>query len=162
MALAIGCLSTQAVALEPPPPSPPPPTRSDISLELARQGVETALAVCNGRGEKVIAEVVDWAGNTKVLMTSDGALPYYKAAQSLAYTALKTRISSGDFTKKSGPDLPARLAADPKLGFGPGGIPILKGDLVLGAISVVGSKDDACARAGRDKIEAGLKIQKSN
>jgi len=131
-------------------------------LDLARQGVETALAVCNGRGDKVIAEVVDWEGNVKVLMTSDGALPYYKGAQSLAYTALKARISSDDFTKRAGPNLATVLAADPKLGFGPGGVPIMKGDLVLGAISVVGSRGDDCARAGRDKIEAGFKSQKSN
>ena len=48
----------------------------------------------------------------------------------------------------------------PNMSLLPGGIPIMKGDVLLGAISTSGAaayEEEKCAKAGLDRIQARLK-----
>jgi len=159
------------------PPPPPPPLPADISLDLARQAVEAAIATCNSLGDRVVAEVVDREGNVKVLMMADGAQRgLLETARKGAHTVLTTGMSSGEygrsFTVNNGQPFPfnldvfaanAALKADPDLWPDPGAVPIRKGGSIVGSISVAGTRliprnggQEPCAIAGRDKIEAGF------
>ena len=82
-------------------------------------------------------------------------------SQRKAYTARTFRISSGEFAQrvKDNPSISAVhltgiIAAQ-------GALPIKAGDEVIGAVGVSGApggeKDEACAKAGLDKIADQLK-----
>lgn len=165
----------------PPPPRPPLPT--DIPLDLARQAVEAAIATCSSLGDRVVAEVVDREGNAKVLMIADGAQRgLLETARKGAHTVLTKGMSSGEYGRSfyvdNGKPYPfnldvwagnAALKSDPDLWMNPGAVPIRKGGVIVGAISVAGTRliprnggQEPCAIAGRDKIEAAFQDQTSN
>lgn len=166
------------VVLVPPPPRPPLP--ADISLDLARQAVDAAIATCNALGDRVVAEVVDREGNIKVLMIADGAQRgLIETARKGAHTVLTQGMSSGEYGRSfyvdNGKPYPlnldvfagnAALKADPDLWMNPGAVPIRKGGVIVGAVSVAGTRliprnggQEPCAIAGRDVIEAGFQDQ---
>lgn len=165
------------------PPPPPPPLPADISLDLARQAVEAAIATCSSLGDRVVAEVVDREGNAKVLMIADGAQRgLLETARKGAHTVLTKGMSSGEYGRSfyvdNGKPYPfnldvwagnAALKADPDLWMNPGAVPIRKGGVIVGAVSVAGTRliprnggQEPCAIAGRDKIEAAFRDQTPN
>ena len=121
-----------------------------------------ALDQCRKNGFKVTVTVLDRLGRTKVVLHDDDANPH-TAENSLrkAYTSLTSRVPSGEYGR--------RVTADPKL-VGllsleqmtsvEGGLPIMAGKDLVGAIGVSGApggdKDAACAQAGIDHIAKSL------
>ena len=95
IALAISCVTTQAAAIEPPPPRVVLP---DISLGLARQGADAALAACKAKAINVVVEVTDRDQNIRTLLVSDFTdLRAYDLARKNVYTVLNKGISSGEY-----------------------------------------------------------------
>ena len=77
---------------------------------------------------------------------------------------MKYKISSGEVAAKAktDPALDAEIKANPDIGtIRQGGVPIMSGGELLGAFAVSGApggdKDEACAKAGLDKIADQLK-----
>jgi uncharacterized protein GlcG (DUF336 family) len=131
-------------------------TQRILSLPAAKIIAEAALAECSSRGFRTAVAVVDRAGNLLVLLRHEQASPAtIDMARGKAYTALIFRTSTLEFQ--------ARTAADPVLApqrdvpgilaLG-GGVPIVSGEEILGAVASSGSNqttDDECARAGLAK-----------
>jgi uncharacterized protein GlcG (DUF336 family) len=95
-------------------------------------------------------------------LRGDGSSPHtFENSLRKAYTARTFRSPSGDLAErvKTNPTLSAVylhnvIAAQ-------GALPIKLGDEVIGAVGVSGApggeKDEACSKAGIDKVAAGLK-----
>jgi len=123
------------------------------------------VATCTTNGYKTTATVVDSAGVPIVILSGDGA-PERTQAVGLSKTAttLKYKVPSGEIADKVKTDaaLDAEVKADPKIGTARrGALPIKVGSEIIGALSVSGApggdKDEACAKAGIDKVAGDLK-----
>jgi uncharacterized protein GlcG (DUF336 family) len=131
-------------------------TQRILSLPAAKVIAEGALAECASRGFRTAVAVVDRAGNLLVLLRHEQASPAtIDMARGKAYTALIFRTSTLEFQ--------TRTAADPALApqrdvpgilaLG-GGVPIVSGEEIIGAVASSGSNqttDDECAKAGLAK-----------
>lgn len=134
-----------------------------ISLELAREAAAGALAQCRKDNYRVTVTVLDRAGTIKAVLRDDTAPPHTVDTSSRkAYTAANFRVSTTEFAK--------RLASNPAAAnlkdiegviVLSGGLPIVAGAEVIGAIGVAGApggdKDEVCAQAGISKIADKLK-----
>jgi uncharacterized protein GlcG (DUF336 family) len=120
------------------------------------------METCTKQGFQVSVNVVDRAGAVKVMLRGDGANPHtVENSQRKAYTARTFRISSGEFRDRT---QDASRAAQRSLSGViaiQGGLPIMVGNDVIGGVGVSGSpggeKDEACAKAGIDKVADQLK-----
>ncbi|MEI9892126.1 MAG: heme-binding protein [Caulobacteraceae bacterium] len=144
-----------------PPPPPPPPS---VPAMLALEAAQTALTTCTANGYNVGASVVDSSGATRVLIGVDAARQGgLDSSIKKAFTAvtLATPTSVTEAAAKTDDAVKAKLAADPRLFARAGGVPILIGGKLVGAIGVGGApggeKDEACALAGLAKIKDRLK-----
>jgi len=134
----------------------------DLSLATALTIATTVADTCKAQGYRVSVTVVGREGQALVVLRGDGASPHtVENSRRKAYTARTFRRSSGDFVKlvKDNPTtglvhLKGVIAAQ-------GALPIKLGDEVIGAVGVSGSpggdKDEACAKAGLDKVADQLK-----
>jgi uncharacterized protein GlcG (DUF336 family) len=129
----------------------------DISAEMAVAVATTAIAACKASGYAVSATVVGRNGEIIVQIRGDNTGPHtIENSFRKAYTARTLRSPSGD--------LVTRLKNDPSLGLihltnviaNQGALPIKVGDQVIGAAGASGApggeKDEACVKAGIDKI----------
>ncbi len=139
-----------------------PPARS-IPLGLAMEASRTALDACTARGSPATVEIVDLNGLTKVVLSADGArTSSFEYVRRKAYTVLRKGVSSRDFGRSLGklPENPPPFEGDPNLIQYAGALPVLRGAVMIGVISVSGptgeDDDEACARAGLDRIAARL------
>ena len=140
------------------------PPRGGPPLALALEAVQTAEAACHARGYKVTALIVDNHGALVALLSGDGAS--YKTPEFAGYkaaTVLKFRVASRVISDRADhdPALVAELQADPKINAAHiGGLPIMAGNEMIGAIAVSGApggeNDEACAKTGLDKIASRL------
>lgn len=136
------------------PPNVPIPTEKSIPLDQALEAVQAALAACTAKNSPATAEVMDLNYNPKVLLSSDGARSNsFEPARRKAYTALKKGMASGAFAKSIGsPPVNTVIEGDPNLRASAGGLPILKGGVIIGALAVSSptgqDTDEACAQAG--------------
>jgi uncharacterized protein GlcG (DUF336 family) len=135
-----------------------------ISAVLANEAVEAAVSFCASQGYTESAAVVDIDGVALATLRGDGAGVHTPdSAIDKAYTSVSlksdtlTLVSTvQDQLTPAGPfsKLPHLLL------FG-GGVTIKLGAEVIGAIGAAGAPggklDDACARAGLDKIKDRLK-----
>ena len=162
-AISLACTSTLALAQAAAPARGP-------QMALALEAAQTAVSTCTTNGSKVSAAVVDSAGVLRVLLSADGAgKESVDTSTKKAFTANALKASTYDMLQKMKTDqaLAAKLNADPSLRLRPGGLPIMVGDEVIGAIGVGGTPtrngvaggegDAACAKAGLDKIKDRLK-----
>jgi uncharacterized protein GlcG (DUF336 family) len=131
---------------------------------LALEAAQTAISTCTANGYHAAASVVDSAGVLKVLLAADGTRKLaVEASTKKAETAnaLKAATSSVLEQMKTDNALVAKVSADPTLFVRAGGIPLMVGSDVIGAIGVGGApggeKDEACAKAGVEKVQARLK-----
>jgi uncharacterized protein GlcG (DUF336 family) len=154
--LALTLAATQTSA-QPPVPAKP------FAYALALDAAQAALASCQPAGP-VVVEVMDTAFNPKVILVADGSRPnLIEFARRKAYTVIKKGVSSGDFGKQVGPQGRGAppIEGDANLITFAGGLPIKVGDETIAAISVSGpngpAADEACAKAGLDKIGDRLK-----
>jgi uncharacterized protein GlcG (DUF336 family) len=133
-----------------------------LSAPLAVAIAQTAYEACTQQGHRVSVAVVGLEGETLVAIRGDGASPHtFENSQRKAYTARTFRVPSGEFAQRV-KDNPAsgqtHLTGVIAL---QGALPIKFGDSVIGAVGVSGApggeKDEACAKAGIDKVADQLK-----
>jgi uncharacterized protein GlcG (DUF336 family) len=140
------------------------PPHGGPPLTLALEAVQTAEATCHAKGYNVTALIVDYHGALIALLSGDGAsymtpdFAAYKAA-----TVMKFRVASRVVSDRADhdPALVAELKADPKINAAHiGGLPIMAGGEMIGAIAVSGApggeNDEACDKAGLGKIASRL------
>jgi len=134
----------------------------DLTASIAFTIAETAIATCKENGYKVSVTVVGRNGEIILQVRGDDANPHtMENSMRKAYTARTTRSPSGALVD--------RLKADPTLPFVhltniiaiQGALPIKVGDDVIGAAGAsgapAGEKDEACVKAGLDKVADQLK-----
>jgi len=134
-----------------------------IPAELAAQAVAAAVAKCASQGYAETAVLVDVDGVRQAVLRGDrtGAHTLDSAYQK-AYTAASFKNDTSALVERS-KTVPgfANLFTLPNLLLFGGGVVIKLGDEVVGAIGAAGAPgadlDDACARAGLDKIKDQLK-----
>ena len=135
-----------------------------IPLNLALEGVSTAIASCHRAGFNVSALVVDAAGVPIALASGNGAAAItQRIAMGKAQTVVRYKMTSGKAAEKAAADpaFMSLLSADPQVGPPrQGGIPIVAGAKMVGAIAVsgapTGDKDEPCAIEGLSKIQNRL------
>lgn len=139
-----------------------------IPAVLALEAVGAAVAACTAQGYGVTATVIDADAQRIAMLRGDTAgVHTFDASWGKAYTAVGfapiARLdSSGELAARlaqfSARQPPGTLAFQPPehMIFRAGGLTIKLGDEVIGAIGVGGAPtaeaDEACARAGLDKI----------
>jgi len=133
-----------------------------LSTPQALTIAQTAYDTCKAQGYHVSVHVLGREGQVLVALRGDGSSPHtFENSQRKAYTARTFKSPSGDFAQ--------RVKDNPTIGVVhlagviavQGGLPILAGDEAIGGVGVSGApggdKDEACAKAGIDKIAAALK-----
>jgi len=134
----------------------------DLSASMAITIAQTAIETCKANGYAVSATVVGRNGEIIVQVRGDNTGPHtIENSMRKAYTARTFRAPSGALVE--------RLKADPTLGLihltnviaNQGALPIKVGDEVIGAAGASGApggeKDEACVKAGIDKVADQLK-----
>ena len=134
----------------------------DLSLALALTIATTAADTCKAQGYRVSVTIVGRDGQVIVLLRGDNASPHtVENSQRKAYTARTFRVPSGEFAQRV-KDNPTNGAVHlTGIMAAQGALPIKVGDEVIGAVGVSGApggeKDEACAKAGLDKVADQLK-----
>ena len=136
--------------------------QKSLSAAIAMTIAQTALETCTAQGYRVSVHVVGRNGEVLVAIRGDGASPHtMENSQRKAYTARTFRQPSGQFAK--------RVKDDPTIGLvhlsgviaNQGALPIMVGEEVIGAVGASGApggeKDEACVKAGIDKVADQLK-----
>ena len=133
-------------------------TEKTLTLDAALDVATATLARCRKDGYTVTVTVLDRSGRTKVVVHDDGANPHtIENSLRKAYTALTYREPSGAFGKRitANPTGAGVLHLD-KITASEGGLPIVAGKEVVGAVGVSGApggdKDAVCGQAGIDRL----------
>jgi uncharacterized protein GlcG (DUF336 family) len=136
-----------------------------MTPETALAAARAALEHCRARGYQVGVAVVDRAGLVQALLRDRYAGAHtIDVAADKAWTAASFRIPTTELARETqaGRPMSGIRAASRVLAIG-GGLPIEAGGATLGAIGVSGAPggeaDDACAKAGIDKIADDLELQ---
>ena len=132
-----------------------------LSAPLANEAVGAAVASCAQQGYPETAVVVDTDGVTQALLRGDGAgVHTLDSAHDKAYTSVTFRADTGALLDRA-PAIGPLVARLPHLLLFQGGVVIRIGSEVIGAIGAAGAPggnlDEACARAGLDKISDRLR-----
>ncbi len=133
-----------------------------LSTQIALTIAQTAYDSCSKQGYHVSVHVLGREGQVLVAIRGDDSSPHtLENSLRKAYTARTFRAPSGEFAQ--------RVKNDPTTGAvhlagviaAQGALPIKVGDEVIGAVGVSGApggeKDEACSKAGIDKVAAELK-----
>ena len=134
-----------------------------IPAALALEAVGAAVEACKGQGYAESAVVVDASGARQAVLRGDDAgIHTLDSAYGKAYTSASFKAPSGAVAERLLAHPPsAQLGLLPHVLLLGGGLPIKVGDEVVGAIGAAGApgadKDEACAKAGFDKIADRLK-----
>jgi uncharacterized protein GlcG (DUF336 family) len=136
--------------------------QKSLSASMALTIAQTAIDTCKANGYAVSVTVVGRNGEILVQVRGDGTGPHtMENSMRKAYTSRTFRIPSGDMVQ--------RLKDNPQLGLihlsnviaNQGALPIKVGEDTIGAAGASGApggeKDEACIKAGIDKIAAMLK-----
>ena len=137
-------------------------TQKSLSASMALTIAQTTIETCKANGYAVSATVVGRNGEVLVQVRGDGTGPHnMENSMRKAYTSRTFRIPSGDMVE--------RLKANPQLGLihltnviaNQGALPIKVGDETIGAAGASGApggeKDEACVKAGIEKVAHLLK-----
>jgi uncharacterized protein GlcG (DUF336 family) len=137
-------------------------TEKTLSVATSITIAQTAYESCKTQGYHVSVHVVGREGQVLVGLRGDGTSPHtFENSQRKAYTARTFRTPSGEFAQriKDSQTLGASLLTG--VIAIQGGLPIKVGDDVIGGVGVSGApggdKDEACSKAGIDKIADQLK-----
>src|SRR5262245_2147711 len=137
-------------------------TRKDLSAAMAITIAQTTMATCTANGYRVSVTVVGRNGEPLLQVRGDGTGPHtLENSFKKAYTSRTFRIPSGEMEErlKKNPQMGAQYLT----GFttGRGALPIMVGEDVIGAVGASGApggeKDEACVKAGIDKVADQLK-----
>ena len=137
-------------------------THKDIPMLMAVTMAETAIATCKTNGYNVSANVVGRGGEVIVAMRGDGTGPHtLENSMKKAYTAKAQRRPSGEFAASLKDNLTPGALRLTNIVPAQGALPIKVGEDVIGALGVSGApggdKDEACAKAGIEKVADQLK-----
>ena len=137
-------------------------THKDLSAAIALTMAEAAVATCKANGYNVSANVVGRNGEIIVAMRGDNTGPHtLENSMKKAYTAKAQRRSSGEFATAIKDNPTAGALSLTNITPAQGALPIKVGEDTIGAIGVSGApggdKDEACAKAGIDKVADQLK-----
>ncbi len=129
-------------------------SRQTISSAAALAAVEAAVACGLARGVSVVAAVVDASGDLMACLRANGAFSASVGiAKDKAYTAAVFGASTDDLSTAliGNPVLHHGIAIRPGVVLFGGGLPIVDGVVVVGAIGVSGGAEEddrVCAKAG--------------
>lgn len=127
--------------------------------------MKAALAIAEACKQYPMAlAVTDSLGVAKLIYVPDGSAPWHGySAVRKAYTAVAFKEDSSKVVKKMNDD-PAvieKFKSDPNVQGQSGGIVLMAGDKLIGAIGVSGAEpgghDEECALVGLEKIKGDLK-----
>jgi len=137
-------------------------THKDLTLAMAITMATTAIETCKTQGYSVSVHVVGRNGEVLVAMRGDNTGPHtLENSMRKAYTSRAQRRPSGEFANavKNNPTAGALRLTN--IIPAQGALPVKVGEDTIGAIGVSGApggdKDEACAKAGIDKVAADLK-----
>jgi uncharacterized protein GlcG (DUF336 family) len=144
-----------------------PPARG-LEMALALEAAQAAVNTCLGEGVKGTAAVVDSAGVLRVLVSADGSSKNsaeLSPKKAVLANEMKKPTSEIQSEMEKDTALKAKLEADKSIFPRAGALPISAGNDVIGAIGFGGANgaqgggnhDEACAKAGLDKIKARVK-----
>jgi uncharacterized protein GlcG (DUF336 family) len=134
-----------------------------IPATLAVEAASETVAACARQGYRETAVVLDADGAIIAVVRGDGAgIHTIDSAHDKAYTAVSFKNDTIALAERAkGEDSIAPLAKLPHVMFFGGGVVIKLNDEVIGSIGASGAPgaklDDACAKAGVDKIRDRLK-----
>ncbi len=135
-----------------------------LPASLAMQAAQAAVTACNEKGFHISVAVTDHDGLVRVLLRDDQAGPHtLDSSVKKAYTAASLGLSTGVLTRIliERPDATGLRDMNDRILIMQGGLPIRTGAEVIGGIGVGGTPggetDEACARAGLEKIMDHLK-----
>ena len=136
--------------------APRPKRERGISTALAVEAAMTSNSTCQTNGTLVTTIVVDSVGEPIAMISNDGAATItQRIAMGKAQYSITTKLPSVEGSKAA-PEVIAKLGP-----ARPGGVPIMVGGDVVGAIAASGSPtgqaDEVCVRAGLAKIQDRLK-----
>jgi uncharacterized protein GlcG (DUF336 family) len=136
--------------------------RKDLSAAMALAIAQTTMAACTANGYRVSVTVVGRNGEVLVQVRGDGTGPHtMENSFKKAYTSRTFRIPSGEMAKrfKDNPQLGAIFLTN--VTTSQGALPIMLGEEVIGAVGASGApggeKDEACVKAGIEKVADQLK-----
>ena len=137
-------------------------THKDLTTGMAMTMAETAIQTCKQQGYNVSAHVVGRTGQVLVAMRGDNTGPHtLENSMKKAYTAKAQRRPSGEFATAVKDNFTAGALRLSNIVPAQGALPIKVGEDTIGAIGVSGApggdKDEACAKAGIEKVAAELK-----
>jgi len=137
-------------------------TIKQLTLPIAATIATTAMETCKSQGYNVSVHIIGNMGEVLVALRGDNTGPHtMENSMRKALTSRGTRLPSGQFAEnvaktpnagalRLGNMIPAR-----------GALPIKAGEETIGAVGVSGApggdKDEACAKAGIDKVADQLK-----
>ena len=167
-ALALAATTGAAFAQQGAPAAPPAPPARGVEMTLAVEAAQAAVNACLGEGVKGAAAVLDSAGVLRVLISADGAsknaaeLSPKKAVATIQMKKPSLRDSGG---RGQGPGAEGQARGRQDHLPRAGALPIMAGSDLVGAIGFGGANgqqgggthDEACAKAGLDKIKARVK-----
>ncbi len=141
-----------------------------VNSEQAMAAMQAAMKYAKKDGSDVSLAVVDRDGKVVLLMRGNTAAPHnLDLARRKAYTANLFKMTSLAWRDKSMPGQPEASERDmPDVIPLGGGVPIMAGGEVIGAVGASGTKggqegDTACAQAAADAAGALIKrLQASN
>lgn len=141
---------------------PAPLAEHNMSMGLAQAIIAGAIEQCTKDGYKVSVYIVDKGGQPFASMRGDGTNPHtLEFARMKAYTARTRNQTSLEFMQAASTPEGGRLLQIPGVVAIGGGVPIKMGTETIGAVGVSGApggeKDEACAKAGIEKVAAALK-----
>lgn len=133
----------------------------DISLAMATTIARTAIDACKAQGYHVSVHVLGREGQLIVAVRNDSAgLITFENSMKKAYTARTFARSSGEFATSVTGNPNAGALFLTNVTPAQGALPIKAGADTIGAVGVSGApggdKDEACAKAGIDKVAADL------
>jgi uncharacterized protein GlcG (DUF336 family) len=134
----------------------------DLSVDMAVTIAQTAVQTCKAQGYSVSAHVLGRAGEVLVAMRGDDTGPHtLENSMKKAWTARAQRAPSVNFANAVKQNPTAGAIHLTNMVPAQGGLPIMVGMDIVGAVGVSGApggdKDEACAKAGIDKVAAMLK-----
>jgi uncharacterized protein GlcG (DUF336 family) len=144
-----------------------PPARG-LELALALEAAQAAVNTCLGEGVKGTAAILDSAGVLRALVSADGSSKNsaeLSPKKAVLAVEMKKPTSEIQSEMEKDPALKAKLEADTRIFPRAGAVPIMAGNDVIGAIGFGGANgaqgggthDEACAKAGLEKIKTRVK-----
>jgi uncharacterized protein GlcG (DUF336 family) len=144
-----------------------PPARA-LEMALALEAAQAAVNACLGEGVKGTAAVVDSDGVARLLLSADGSSKNsaeLSPKKAVVAVQMKKPTSEIQAEMEKDPALKAKLEADKSIFPRAGALPVMAGNDVIGAIGFGGAngaqgggtRDEACAKAGLDKVKARVK-----